>query len=384
MINIGEIFVANGTGILVLVVSLLSRIERKKQKHISDRFFNAMIGITMIALVAETATFLLDGKDGTAVHIAQYLLNGYLFLASSGVGALWVLYVDNRIYHSRKRLKGWLLPVLLPYAVIILMVMCDLCGAGLIFSVNEQNVYQRGDLVILPYIVLLYDYFISIALALFAVKRNNHVRFFPIHYFVIPCFIGTVVQHFNYGLSTGWLCVSLAFQFIQMHLYNQNAFVDDLSGLYNRKYYDCVIDKLASSKRKRTVAGIMMDIDRFKSINDEFGHSEGDDAIRNLGKLLSDITSEHTMAFRHAGDEFIVLVVDEDESYVKKFLDSFYSRIEAFNGSSQKPYKLELSVGYTICDAPGLDKNLFLHKMDRKMYEQKAAHYAEKNIDRRG
>ena len=318
MINTEEIVIVNTAGVLVLLVSLLSRIDNRKNRHLSDHLFDTMIGITLGALVAETASFLLDGVPGRWNYYLQYFLNAYLFLASCSVGMLWVLYVNDRIYHSRQQLRRWLLPVAVPVALIAALLVCDLFGAGFIFSISERNVYQRGTLVALTYLFVFSDYCISLAMAIAAVRRNNHVRFFPVPYFVVPCVLGTVVQSLRYGLSVGWFCVSLAFLFVQLHLYNENAFVDELSGLYNRKYYDCVIRKLASSRKRGVISGIMLDVNRFKDINDRFGHSVGDDAIRNLGRILSEITTERNIAFRQAGDEFIILSIGASEQDVQQ------------------------------------------------------------------
>lgn len=138
-----------------------------------------MIGITIGALVAETLSFLLDGRPGGLVHCLQYLLNAYLFLASCGNGMLWVLYVDYRLYHSLKRIRRRLPMVVVPFLLVAVLVICDLFGTGIIFSITEHNVYLRGKMVMLPYLVLFYEYSVSLVLAILATKRDRHVRFFP-------------------------------------------------------------------------------------------------------------------------------------------------------------------------------------------------------------
>lgn len=382
-INIEEILILNSAGVVILALSLLCRVGSTGEKHFDDRVFNWMIGITLGALAAETLTFLVDGRPGSLVRCMQYLLNAYLFLAACSVGALWVLYVDYRIYHSLKRIQKRMLWVVAPPALIAVLIVCDLFGTGFIFSISEENVYCRGSLVMLSYLVLFYEYGVSLILAILAVKRNNHVRFFPILYFVIPCVVGTVVQVLCYGLSVGWFCVGLAFTFVQMQLNNQNAFVDDLSGLYNRKYYHYVIGKLLGSKKNQTIYGIMMDVNDFKSINDRFGHSAGDDAIRSLGRLISEVTTEQDMAFRHAGDEFIIIGAAEDETHVEQLMDALTRKTEHFNETAGKPYKLSLASGYTLCKTAQLDSDSFLHQMDLKMYEAKSAYYSQEGKERR-
>lgn len=383
MINLEEIVIVNIAGMLVLLLSLLSRIESKREKHLDDYFFDTMIGIAFVTLAAEIATFLLDGKPGALVYSLQYLINAYMFLASSATGTLWVLYVDYRIYHSLKRIQKLLPLVVVPFALIVVLVVCDLFGAGLLFSITEQNVYQRCNLGILPYVFLLYDYSLSLILAFLAVKRNNHVYFFPVLSFVVPVLIGTMVQAMRYGLSAGWFSVSLALMFVQMQLNNQNAFVDDLSGLYNRKYYQYVISKLTCSKKSKLVIGIMMDVNHFKSINDQFGHTIGDDAIRELGRLISEITTERDMAFRYAGDEFIIISTADQTQDAEQLVDALLQKTAEFNAASRKPYQLSLAIGYTLSKTAELDFDKFLHQMDMQMYEAKTAYYSREGKDRR-
>ena len=383
IINIEEIVIVNTAGVLILVLSLLSRIEITRVKHFDDYLFQTMIGITIGALGAEMLTFLLDGRPGGLVHFLQYLLNAYLFLASCGNGMLWVLYVDYRLYHSLKRIRRRLIMVAVPFLLIAVLVICDLFGTGIIFSITEQNVYLRGKMVMLSYLILFYEYCMSVVLAIFAVKRDRNVRFFPILTFVLLCIAGTVIQGVNYGISTGWFCVSLAFMLVQLHLTNQTAFVDELSGLYNRKYYHYVIQKLSDSKKDQKICGIMMDANDFKGINDQLGHTVGDDAIRSIGKLISSVTTECDMAFRLAGDEFIIISTVGNKQYVELLIHTLTENVEKFNENANKPYKLSLAIGYTMWQTSELNSDSFLHQMDLKMYEAKSAYYSQKGADRR-
>ncbi|HOH17889.1 MAG TPA: GGDEF domain-containing protein [Bacilli bacterium] len=372
-----EILVANAIGLLVLIVSLLSRVEIKKERHLSGKIFDGMVWITFFALILETVTFLLDEKPGALVHFLQYATNTYLFLASSLVGILWVLFVDIRIFRSSTRIKWWLKFLIIPYIALIVLIIFDYFGADIIFSITEQNKYDRGKFVMLTFGFVFCCYFITLALAVLAVKRDGHIRFFPVHYFVIPSLLGTLVQGMFYGLAAGWLCLSIALLFVQLHLANQNAYEDELSGLYNRKYFGWMIEKLAKGKKNRFISAIMMDIDRFKLINDEFGHSVGDDAIRSIGKLLTDITSDDVIAFRVGGDEFTVLHIGGTEADIEQLTFIINERISDFNKTAKKPYSLSVSMGYSTCQTTGTSLDFFFHQLDQKMYEQKALQYAK-------
>ena len=154
MINLEEILVVNVTGLVILFVLLKLRVVNHSAKNAGDYLFELMVVLTVGALVLETVSFLLDGKPGRLVHAVQYLFNGYLFFASCAVGMVWVLYVDYQIYRSLPHLKKRLFQYLPLFLIVVGMLLCDLFGAGLIFSITEENVYLRGNFVMVPYLVL--------------------------------------------------------------------------------------------------------------------------------------------------------------------------------------------------------------------------------------
>lgn len=373
-----EIIVANAVGLLVLIIYLLSRIEIRKERHLSLKIFDGMVWVIFIALIAETITFLLDKKPGALVNFFQYLTNAYLFLASSCVGILWVLFVDIRIFRSIGRVKRWLKVLIIPYAILVLFIILDLFGMGIIFTITEANQYARGKFVSLSFTFVFICYWITLILAILAVKRNGHIRFFPVHYFVIPSLIGTLVQGIFYGLSVGWSLTSIALLFVQLHISNQNAYEDELSGLYNRKYFVWMVEKLTRSTKNRTIGAIMIDINQFKRINDKWGHSVGDNAIRSIGWLLANISTANITAFRTGGDEFVVLLLDGTEADIEKLRLTINERISEFNETAEKPYKLSVSMGASTTNTSGTSLDLFFHELDRQMYEEKVL-YDTKN-----
>lgn len=377
MINYAEILVANVTGIAVLSILLLFRLRSREKKQAADHLYDLMVGITFGALVMETLSFYIDGRGGAAIRVLQYVCNGYLFLASSAVGMLWAFYVDYRIYHSVKRLYRQLLPLGLPFLVIAALVVLDCFGMGCLFTIDASNVYARGPLLPLSYGVVFYDYIYSIVLSVSAVQSKGHAQFFPVLYFVLPCVLGTVAQGLFYGLSVGWLGSSLAFFFVQMQLQNFNAYVDALSGLYNRRYYNYLLDRTVKSRFVSSVSGIMIDVNFFKAINDRCGHTVGDDAICSLGVILSEVTTERNTAFRLSGDEFVLLSPNYTAEETERLVEELQAAVERFNARGEKPYQLSLAVGYSVASTEGFDSDRFLHQMDMQMYAAKARYHAE-------
>ena len=97
-----------------------------------------------------------------------------------------------------------------------------------------------------------------------------------------------------------------------MQILEKNAQTDPLTGLYNRKFLEKYIDTVLYSGRLRGKAcGLMMvDIDFFKLINDNYGHDVGDIAIKTIANTLIDVVNQDDVIVRFGGEEFIVVLTD--------------------------------------------------------------------------
>ena len=152
---------------------------------------------------------------------------------------------------------------------------------------------------------------------------------------------------------------------------NEMAYLDSLAGTYNRLYLNQIL--LSWIKRGIPFAGAMLDIDDFKSINDNFGHSEGDRALRTVADTLKQSRLSREWVFRFAGDEFIVLEMGGSTDALEAYLDEVRRRLEAAHGDAC-PYRIRLSHGIAVYD--GGDADAFMKKMDERMYEMKSDHHA--------
>lgn len=97
-----------------------------------------------------------------------------------------------------------------------------------------------------------------------------------------------------------------------MQILERNAQTDPLTNLFNRKYLEKYIDStLYNGALKKIPCGLMMvDIDFFKLINDNYGHDIGDIAIKTIANTLTDVVEEHDVVVRFGGEEFIVVLTD--------------------------------------------------------------------------
>ncbi|MDO4481153.1 MAG: GGDEF domain-containing protein [Bacillota bacterium] len=335
-----------------------------------------MINITAAGCIAEILTFIIDGRMFPGGVPLSYLLNSFCFIGTCSIGFLWCLYVDYRIHNSDRSIRKKAGILFIPLALEILLLCINFSGCGVIFLVSEANVYSRGSLVALAYLILFFYFFYSIFILEKAKRKGLHIMFFPICYFVVPCMAGTIVQGLLYGLTIGWTTVAVSLLFVYLQLQSFNSYVDPLSGLFNRRYMDNVLSRL-SGGQEFSLYGIMIDMNNFKNINDSFGHSKGDEAIRKMGEIISDSVSGRGLAFRYAGDEFIILLRTNNEDDVKRVMRLIENNTDKFNLSLEEPYTLSFAMGYSRYDAAAGGVEKFMYRMDMKMYEAKQKHYRD-------
>jgi diguanylate cyclase (GGDEF)-like protein len=154
------------------------------------------------------------------------------------------------------------------------------------------------------------------------------------------------------------------------------ANVDELTGLYNRRFLEDYARKLlAMASRKRTsVSVIMMDLDHFKTFNDRFGHELGDRILRQFAKTVSQAMRETNLAARHGGEEFVVLLPDtgaRDCLAVAERIRKAVERMVVPSGTDQPLPKITVSAGIAVYPEHGHTVEELLIASDKALYESK-------------
>ena len=147
---------------------------------------------------------------------------------------------------------------------------------------------------------------------------------------------------------------------------------DELTQLYNRRGFIEHAMSLLTGAKKDFVLCIYADLDHLKQINDEFGHKEGDFAICQAGRYLQESLKSMDVIGRIGGDEFAAFALIKNENEAVEIRDRIILKSKLFNQSSDKPYYVDLSVGYAVCKwSENLELNQMLSTADLMLYESK-------------
>lgn len=148
------------------------------------------------------------------------------------------------------------------------------------------------------------------------------------------------------------------------------AYYDDLTTLPNRRYLTKIIDtKITDNKR---FALMCIDLDNFKYINDNYGHTVGDEVLHQLAKRLLKTVHEEDFVTRYAGDEFIVILNLDDKSHTLEHkIDRIIDAIESQIYLDNKVFNLKASIGLSEYPLHGMTLNDLLRQADTEMYRIK-------------
>ncbi len=156
-------------------------------------------------------------------------------------------------------------------------------------------------------------------------------------------------------------------------LYEQ-ASRDSLTGLANRRVFDERIDSIlgSASRHGHSVTLACMDLDRFKQINDNFGHMVGDMVLQKVARTMEDMVRNSDLLVRMGGDEFMLVMSSTQIQDAKILADRLCRAIEELELPSVGNGQIGVSIGLFEWK-PGMEKEAWIQQADEALYKAKEA-----------
>lgn len=184
--------------------------------------------------------------------------------------------------------------------------------------------------------------------------------------------IGRITTNFAINMANLEVTDKLITTMNTLHQQQDLSYRDTLTGVYNRAYYEFYIAKLFGNKQSLTL--IVCDVDNFKSINDTYGHSVGDLALKHIANAISSCTRDTDTLIRFGGDEFLVLLEEFPVSQAVVLIERI---IEMLNLS---PVCTENGLEFFVSISAGVSEYLsgetfveLFRRTDSKLYKAKEA-----------
>lgn len=357
--------------ISILLIGTLYLANRQKAEYDRDmRLLQQMMVTIGIANISDCCVYYLAGSSNIVIKVLVFLSGSGLFLGNVMIGYLWAKFimVHMNIPFSDIRRNIYRTIGLISIVLLVINIFYPL-----VFSVSDGR-YQRGFAYIIFLIFAAFYILDSLYLYVKRVRKNGSLKLFPVHIFLIPVILGVVIQAFFVEIAITWTSIAISVAGIMTALKNEIIFTDCLTGLYNRMYLE-FLHKRACNKKDCWVSGIMIDLNGFKQINDNYGHAEGDLALCIVADLLRKSFSEYGVVTRYAGDEFVIMLNTTDDQLIQKIIKSAKKNFVTENEKNDKPYQLSASMGYAITNLSNETIDDFMNRIDEQMYQDKMKYY---------
>jgi diguanylate cyclase (GGDEF)-like protein len=162
-------------------------------------------------------------------------------------------------------------------------------------------------------------------------------------------------------------------------------YTDDLTGLYNHRYMQVALEQeIRRSQRYGLQFSLLfMDLDRFKEINDKYGHLAGSAALQEVGMLLRHCVRDVDTLFRFGGDEFAAMLVETDGRTAGIVAERIRATIEdhVFLANQGLDSRVTVTAGYSTYPTDAVDKDVLLDLADRAMYVGKGSRNIVSGVD---
>ena len=164
----------------------------------------------------------------------------------------------------------------------------------------------------------------------------------------------------------------------KQHLLQSLANTDGLTGLLNKRYFDRVLTVL--EQHCQPFALFYMDLDRFKPVNDTYGHDVGDKLLKGVAQRLQGCIRSRDYAFRLGGDEFALLLLGPmtQETCARK-MDMICEMIAVPYEIDGNAVSVGASCGYALYPAESIDVQQVCYIADQRMYENKQKNHARQD-----
>lgn len=154
----------------------------------------------------------------------------------------------------------------------------------------------------------------------------------------------------------------------------QLAYIDGLTGIYNRRYFEMEISSEIerASRYNGSLAVIMIDIDNFKRLNDEFGHLLGDEVLRQVSNAFGQQLRKVDVVCRYGGEEFAILVPQTSGGNALEVAEKLRRMVETYRFPGV-PVKVTISAGVAEFPAHGKTRDELVAAADAALYASKEA-----------
>lgn len=345
---LSNIVVAEICCFIMLFCILMGAFSKASAKDLRNRTFFWMLIFCMLGLVVDALSYVLNPY--TTPSALLLTVNIWAYLA----GSLQMLPFAYYVYSMQKGLSIWWFNVMIIAVLLNDTYLVYLGVTGQLFSLDPAT-YGQGSFPIGSEILFFVAMFYYPVLLLLNMKKVGSKPALILASYVIFPFASEMMSALSgstvsYTLAGCSFSVILIYVLLQNHIINaqanalQLARIDSLTGIANRYIGTTEIKKRLDEKRPFWF--VLLDVDKFKTVNDTFGHPTGDELLKTLCQTFKTALPE-AFPVRLGGDEFLLLIDGEHSKEVAEArIEHLFEAVRGMHVKGIGPaYKFAISVG---------------------------------------
>lgn len=329
----------------------------------------------ILFMVAGLVGLVIENTDWIYLRAVDYAANIVSLSCLALSGFYWFIFVQLRV-NKKFIATRWRILTYIPIAL-LLFVCISSPVTGWAFYINQENSYVRGPMFMFVSVVpLLYDLVSSLTALYRGIHEKQPSRrkqYFNLAAFICFPLIASILQIWLSGMPILAPAIATAYYIVFSNVQRDMIYNDSLSGMNNRRRAMLYMEeRMNAIAQNNPLTVFMIDGNKFKLINDTYGHIEGDSAIVCMAEAIQGICHKYGLfGARYGGDEFIIIKSGEcsfDKDAVGEEINALLSEICE---KKQKKYALSVCVGnYTTTDSEETIAAV-IKKADEELYRKK-------------
>ena len=379
MAFLGDLVINVYTLFLSLMLLFFQERGRKSQSSIA---YIRLIGILTVLVGVSAIGDIGRLSGGNSVFLSKFA--SYLIFALDPFTFLFAIkYIDSFVTSEDKVRRASFIKPFRIYALFnFIMVTIDALLSKGWFCAFTADGYERGSMYMLR--LTLQILACVMIFAFITVFRSYIHKWYITPIQALPAIVvaGEMLQYFIPYIQFAYIASVFAFMVLFIYVQRRDIHMDYLTGTVNRRGIDAALRKAILESKEKPFCAVMVDIDYFKLINDNFGHKVGDEVLEGIAAILLNTFSKNDVVGRYGGDEFCIITHMNDEFEINKKIAQVKKLVAEFEWSNSGKMDLSVSAGIAVYSKEmDMHGNEFIEFVDRRMYEEKALHHLSKEVN---
>ena len=355
---------------------------------VAQRNFSMALDSMMLFFASDTIWGLIENRFLPYSTWGLILSKDIYFLSTALMCYFWFVYFeylqDSPFVKNRRRMWQSTFFVWVQLIVIVINHFVPI-----LYYVDDTFTYRRGPLFIFlylfSYIYVLYTCTRAFVGIFDKKKRENRSKLIRLALFPVLPAIGGIIQYLVPRLPVVCGMLSVTVLILYLDWVTEMISVDPLTKLNNRKQLVHHYEQwIRGNDEHQSIHFLMIDANKFKSINDTYGHVEGDAALVRVAEALRrgcKVLKHRANIARYGGDEFVIIAKGESDEAIENLKKSIAENLAILNEEENSPYPLTVSIG--VAKEGGFESLSFkqlAEKADEELYNEKKKLEAYANL----